>query len=404
MRVHAFARRFPSLSQTFVLDQCLGLLRLGVDLTVFADGDDGTGIVHPDAGDAALADRVRHHEIPVRWPRRIGEASRLVTGTSALTIRQRAALLDPRFGREAASLRLLFQGSRVAAAPRADVLHAHFGPVGAMVEALRTSGSVDAPLVTTFYGYDVSRTPAATYGRLFHRGDAFLVLGASMRRRLIEMGAPEERVHVHPLGVDLARFTPSRGDRAPRDSLELLSVARLVPKKGIEHALRAVARVARGRPEVRYTIVGDGPLRGELESLARTLDLGSAVRFTGWLTRPDVLRIARDADLLLAPSITAADGDAEGTPVAILEGAALGLPIVASRHAGIPDVVVEGETALLVDEGDVHGLANAIDGLVDPAVRRRMGEAGRALVEQRHDIHALNRALLARFEKLRTGG
>jgi colanic acid/amylovoran biosynthesis glycosyltransferase len=400
VRVHAFARRFPSLSQTFVLDQCLGLLRLGVDLTVFADGDDGTGIVHPDACDAALADRVRHHDIPVRWPRRIGEAARLVGGTSALTVQQRAALLDPRFGREALSLRLLFQGSGVAAAPRADVLHAHFGPVGAMVDALRASSAIDAPLVTTFYGYDVSRTPASTYRRLFRTGDAFLVLGESMRRRLVEMGAPPARVHVHPLGVDLARFAPARRSPARKDSLALLSIARLVPKKGIEYALRAVARVARAHPNVRYTIVGDGPLRGALEALAHELALGSAVRFTGWLPRPEVLRIARDADVLLAPSITAADGDAEGTPLAILEAAALGLPVAASRHAGIPDVVVENETALLVDERDVNGLAAAIDSLSDPALRQKLGDAGRAFVERQHDIRALNHALLARLEMM----
>jgi colanic acid/amylovoran biosynthesis glycosyltransferase len=289
----------------------------------------------------------------------------------------------------------------VASEREPDVLHAHFGPVGAMVEELRGAGVVAAPLVTTFYGYDVSRTPASAYRRLFSRGDAFLVLGESMRRRLLAMGAPPERVHVHPLGVDLSRFTPSGEPARDGATLELLSIARLVPKKGIEYALRAVAVVARARPNVRYTIVGDGPLRGELESLARELDLGSAVRFTGWLTEPEVLAVARGTDLLLAPSVTSTDGDAEGTPLAIVEAAAMGLPVVASRHAGIPDVVNDGESAILVEERDVDALAAAIDMLADPALRRRMGDAGRALVERRHDIDALNRGLLARFEALR---
>jgi colanic acid/amylovoran biosynthesis glycosyltransferase len=182
-----------------------------------------------------------------------------------------------------------------------------------------------------------------------------------------------------------------------------LSIARLVPKKGIEHALRAVALLAGEHPGLRYTIVGDGPLRSELESLARALGVADVGRVAGWRTQPDVLALARAADVLLAPSVTAPDGDAEGTPVAILEAAALGLPVVASRHSGIPDVVSEGESAILVDEADARALADAIARLRDPALRRRMGEAGRAFVERRHDIRALNRALLARYEAIRRG-
>ena len=400
MRVHAFARRFPSLSQTFVLDQCTGLVALGVDLTIFADGNDGTGVVHPDVASSGIARRARHFAVEPALPRRILQACRTLSSPAPLTRRQRLALLDARRGgREAASLRLLLAGATVAVERPADVLHAHFGPVGAMVQSLREAGVVDAPLVTTFYGYDVSRTPASAYRRLFRAGDELLVLGESMRRRLVAMGAPPDRVHIQPLGVDLTRFAPAR--TRERATLELLSIARLVPKKGIEYALHALGEVMRTRPDVRYTIVGDGPLRSDLEARARSLGLGAAVRFTGWLARPEMLQIASAADVLLAPSVTAPDGDAEGTPVAILEAAALGLPVVATRHAGIPDVVVEGETAILVEERDVSALAAAVETLADPALRRRMGEAGRAFVERRHDVRVLNSELLARYERLR---
>lgn len=401
LRVHAFARRFPSRSQTFVLSQCSGLLQRGVDLTIFADSGDDAGVVHPDAEEGALMARTRHYHIPEPWPTRPLPALRLLAGHGPLSLGQRLALLAPwRGAGESRSLRLLFEGDTVAREGSAQLMHAHFGPVGAMVVALRDAGAVSSPLVTTFYGYDVSRIHEEMYRRLFASGDAFLVLGDVMRERLVAMGAPRARVHIHRLGVDLTRFVPRTDARQGGGALELLSIARLVPKKGIADALHAVARVRRRHPSLRYTIIGDGPLRTALESLAVSLGIGDAVRFAGWRPPPEVLALARGAHALLAPSVTAPDGDAEGTPVAILEAQALALPVVATRHAGIPDIVVEGETAILVNEHDVDGLVAAIESIADPAAARRMGDAGRALVERQHDIHRLNDQLLARYRTM----
>lgn len=402
MRVHAFARRFPSLSQTFILNQCTGLRALGVDLTIFADAADATGLSHPDTVSSDVVARTRYYGIPEPWWRRPLPALQLMAGAAPLPISKRLALLDPRHGgRESTSGRLLFEGTAVARVPRPDVLHAHFGPVGAMVQGLREAGVVDAPLVTTFYGYDVSRTPAALYTRLFRRADALLVLGETMRRRLEAMGAPSERIHVHRLGVDLERFVPVAARTPVADgALHVLSIARLVPKKGIADALRAVARARAAIPRLRYTIIGDGPLRRDLEAMAGSLGVADCTEFVGWQAQPDVIALARTADVILAPSVTAPDGDAEGTPVAILEAQALALPVVSTRHAGIPDVVRHGESAILVEEHDVDALASAIQAIADPRVARRMGDAGRALVEQQHDIRRLNASLLARYEDL----
>lgn len=402
MHVHAFARRFPSLSQTFVLGQCIGLFDLGLDLTIFADGADGTGLVHPDVLSSGILEHTRHHAIPDPWFRRPACALRLLLSEQSLGFRQRFELLDPRLGgREALSGRLLFEGAVVARERRPDVLHAHFGPVGAMVASLRAAGVVDAPLLTTFYGYDVSRTPPVQYRRLFETGDAFLVLSEAMRHRLVAIGAPACRVFVHRLGVDITRFSPAPLRSADTDgAMHLLSIARLVPKKGLADALRAVAALHTRIPDLHYTIVGDGPLRLTLEMQAQSLGIASLVRFAGWLTEPDVITLARTAHVLLAPSVTAPDGDAEGTPVAILEAQALGLPVVSTRHAGIPEVVEDGVTAFLATEHDVDALVEAILMLADPSLRSRMGEAGRRHVERHHDITTLNRELLARYEGL----
>ena len=128
-------------------------------------------------------------------------------------------------------------------------------------------------------------------------------------------------------------------------------------------------------------LVGDGPLRGELESLAASLGLGARVSFAGWRSSAEVAGEMARADLLVAPSVTARDGDMEGLPIVIVEAMATGLPIVGTRHSGIPEVVEDGVTGRLVDEGDAAALAEALVEVSDGGRRRTLAAAARARVE-----------------------
>src|SRR5207253_10169038 len=133
--------------------------------------------------------------------------------------------------------------------------------------------------------------------------------------------------------------------------------ARLVPKKGIEYAIRAVAKVvpqlaADGR-RVQYQIVGDGQLRDSLVQLTEQLGLDQSVTFLGWKTHAEVAALIAEADALLAPSITADDGDKEGNPVSIMEALAVGRPVFSTFHSAIPEIVRDGVNGFLVAERDV---------------------------------------------------
>jgi phosphatidylinositol alpha-1,6-mannosyltransferase len=204
-----------------------------------------------------------------------------------------------------------------------------------------------------------------------------------------ELGLPERtgRVRVVPLGTDPVQFRPGL-DPEPlvtRHRLPpgrwLLTVARLVPHKGIDTAIKALALLAPGHPDLRYAIAGQGTYRPALESLAREHGMGGRVHFLADVSDGDLPMAYALADVYVGVSRLTAR-DVEGFGIALLEASASGKPVVAGRSGGMPDAVREGETGLLVDPEDPESVARAIGGLLDdPARGRAMGAAGRKAVE-----------------------
>ena len=199
-----------------------------------------------------------------------------------------------------------------------------------------------------------------------------------MRRTLLELGAPAERLVVSPCGADAALFHGSTPGLAPPT---FLAVGRFVAKKGPLLTIRAFAAALEQLPPgeaagVRLVMVGDGPLLPAARQLVHALGLQAQVQFPGLCSPAEVADRMRACRAFLQHSLVAPDGDSEGSPVSVMEAQLSGLPVVSTHHAGIPEVVLEGETGLLVDEGDVAGMAAAIARLAtDPALAERLGRA-----------------------------
>ena len=192
---------------------------------------------------------------------------------------------------------------------------------------------------------------------------------------------PSNRVTVVPNGVDSEFFGPPARER-PSGPLRLLTVARLVPDKDHDTLLMAFARIASRHPEAELWLVGDGPRRQALEHKAGDLALNGRVRF--FSGQPDLRAFYHRAHLFVLSSV------AEALPNVILEAMAAGLPIVATRVGGIPEVVVEKSTGLLVEPGDVTGLAAALDYLLkNSEIRESMGQHGRERVMQQYSLTAM---------------
>jgi colanic acid/amylovoran biosynthesis glycosyltransferase len=400
MRVLFVVHRFPVLTETFVLNQITGLIDRGVDVRILAVHRGERADVDPDGERYQLLERVTYMGVPASRAVRIGKRVGILIGQAlrrpVVTVR---SLNVVRCGLSAASLSLCHAASALPRNERFDIIHGHFGPMGQLAVDCRYTRAISGKIVTTFYGYDASsymkRYGETCYRRLFTEGDLCIAICEPMRQRLIEIGCDPSAIELHRIGVDMRRVEPKRFEGTANRGARLFTVARLTEKKGLAYALRAVAEVYREHPSLQYTIVGDGPLRAELESLTRGLGIADAVHWKGGARHDRVIELMRDADIFLLPSVTGADGDQEGTPIVLMEALAHGLPVLSTLHSGIPEIVRDGESGFLVPERDVDALARKLRWLLErPRLWPEMGLAGRTFVQREFDISKLNDELL----------
>ncbi len=264
-----------------------------------------------------------------------------------------------------------------------EAVLAEYGETGvAVMDACRLAG---VPLIVHFHGYDASvktvlEANAETYPRMLKQAAAVIAVSLAMQRKLVLLGASEEKVHYNPYGIDCSQF---RGADPARAHPVFVSVGRFVEKKAPQITLRAFADMHRDYPEAQLRMIGDGPLWSESLKLAGDLGISDAVTFLGAQSPATVQKEMRGARAFVQHSVEATNGDCEGTPVGILEAGASGLPVVSTRHAGIPDIVIDGETGLLVDEHDVEGMAAHMLHLArDPELAASLGQSARRRVEE----------------------
>lgn len=263
------------------------------------------------------------------------------------------------------------------------------------------------PRIVSVWGSDVYDFPQ---GSSVHRGlvrqvltgaDAVASTSLAMARQVEQVlaGAPLRRpIAITPFGVDVERFAPLATAAArPRDAWVIGTVKALAPKYGVDTLLRAFARLPSchdGLP-LRLSIVGDGPQRAELQELAAALDVHERVEFVGAVAHDEVPRQLQRFDVYAAASRL----DSESFGVAVVEASACGLPVVVTRVGGLPEVVREGETGLIVEREDAEALAAALLRLLcDAALRRRLGDAGRAWVQSQFEWRACVRRMRQAYE------
>ena len=269
------------------------------------------------------------------------------------------------------------------------LLHAHFGDEGFRLLTVRAI--LEIPMVVSFYGYDVSELPRrGPLGRwrfwlkvLFLMADRILAEGPYMRKSLIRLGCPPHKVQVQHLGVDIRKLPFAVRQFPLNGPIRILIAASFREKKGIQYGIAAFGRVASKRNRLELVIVGDGPLRPQIEHQIAQLGLGDRVLLMGYQPHERLIAIAQESHIVMAPSVTASNGDTEGgAPVFLIEAQAMGLPVIATRHADIPEVVQDGKTGYLVAERDIDTLAERLEYLLDhPGLWPELGTNGRQHVE-----------------------
>jgi glycosyltransferase involved in cell wall biosynthesis len=262
---------------------------------------------------------------------------------------------------------------------RPDVVHAHYVTTSG---AIARFGGAD-PLVITAWGTDVvpkdgvkKNVVVRALNRYALGAARSITSASSFMADVIETTYPGVSVEVVPFGVDVGAFTPrTRPTTAP---LTLGIVKSLNNKYGVDVAIRALPLIRASVPDARLVIAGEGPLRKDLGHLADQLGVGDDVRFVGRVPHADVPDLMRGFDILLNPSVVP-----ESFGVAVLEGQAAALPVIATDVGGVAETCIDGSTCLLVEPGNPSAIAAAVAELSDPATRQLFGTTGRRHVEDR---------------------
>jgi colanic acid/amylovoran biosynthesis glycosyltransferase len=268
-----------------------------------------------------------------------------------------------------------------------SLIHAHHAQLGLLLLPFKEETSL--PLVTSIRGRDatLANQPVDYLNgmkMLFGQGELFLPVCQYLAHRINQWGCPAEKIRVLYGGVDLNLF-PYRGPNL-QGSQNIVSIGRLVEKKGHHVLMQAFKKIKSKFPKATLTIIGGGELEGYIKSLAAQLNLGTSFRLLSRVPKSQVPELMAQADIFCAPSLTAANGDVEGIPNTIKEAMATGIPVLATNHAGIPEIITNNQDGVLVRENDVDHLAQALEFML---LNRHLWEgyalAARKNVEQNFD-------------------
>lgn len=265
---------------------------------------------------------------------------------------------------------------------RIECVLAEYGMSGASIADFCKKENI--PLIVHFHGYDISKHQVVSewlplYRKMFASCTNVIAVSTMMQRALVELGAPSQKISLNYYGPAGDCFL----SKADYGNNWFIAVGRFVEKKAPQLTILAFLRVLQAEESARLMMIGDGPLHGSCIWLAKSLGIDDKIRFEGALPHAETLQRFEQAFCFVQHSVTATNGDSEGTPVAVMEAGAAGLPVISTRHAGIPDVVVEEETGVLVEEGDVDAMAVAMLRLYrDRNLCAQMGAAARTRIRE----------------------
>ncbi len=407
--------RFPKLTETFILTELLGVEAAGARIELYPLLREREPSMHPEAApwvarahylpfiSAAIA---RSHLALIREsPRRyLSTLAAVLRGTwGSANFFLGAIGIWPKVGHMARAMR----------AAGVEHVHCHFANHPALAGYV-ISRLVGIPYSFTAHGSDLHVDKTMLAEKV--RAASFVVAVSESNRAVIAgvCGGSAPNLEVIRCGIDTALFASSEGADAPvvadapddatgepaiaTGTFRILAVGTLHEVKGQVHLLEAIARLSPDGPPVRCRFVGEGPDRATLERRAASLGIVDRVAFLGRRTRSEVADLMRDSDVLVVPSVPTRGGKREGLPVVIPEAMGIGLPVVASRLSGIPEIVVDGVTGLLTPPADAAAIAAALERLRrDPEQGRTLGRAGRSLVEREYDAATNTAALVGRF-------
>jgi colanic acid/amylovoran biosynthesis glycosyltransferase len=260
-------------------------------------------------------------------------------------------------------------GNAIPSLRKYDIVYCQFGPQGRKLVVKRINEKSQAKIVTCFRGFDITRYCKGSrkryiYRRLFAHGDAFFPVCEHFKDLLINQKCPKQKIYVHYSALELDKFTFTKRSLPIDRPLQILTIGRLVEKKGIEYSIKAVAQFIKKHPNTQYTIIGSGNLKEKLEQLIDDLGMYDYIKLVGSMKHDQVIEQLNKSDIFILSSVTAKDGNTEGIPNAAKEAMASGLPTIITDHAGNKELIEHKISGLIVPERDVDALCNSLNWLI----------------------------------------
>ena len=414
MKIAFIVDRFPVLSETFIINQITGLIERGHEVHIYGKQTDDNKL-HPDVEKYNLIKRTRFlPEIPKNYLGRLFNVLYLLGHNlpQAPLVLLRSLNIF-KYGKRAASLRLFYSTLPFLNAPKYDIIHCQFGrqaickfgPYSYEGVVLRDIGAIKGKLITTFRGYDISwyvhKYGEKVYDELLKKEDYFYANCEFFRKRAIQLGCDENKIIVHGSAIDCSKFTFKARYLDATGKISIATTGRLIEKKGIEYAIRAVAEVVNFYPNIEFNIIGDGELKKRFLQIIQGLNIADKVNLKGWRNQKEIIDILNQTHIFVAPSVTASDGNQDAPVNTLKEAMAMGLPVISTLHGGIPELVEDGISGFLVAERDASAIAEKLIYLIQhPEIWQQMGLSGRKTVETIYDINKLNSELVEIYQKL----
>ncbi len=410
MKIAFFTNAFPMMSEAFIANSAAALVEAGHDVDLYGIGNvDATGLSVPEVEPLHL----EQSTINMRWPDNLSDRWRKLPGTLKDLVSRHGmgslVRMQPGiYRRTFLNLSAVYQAAQLPSDAHYDIIHCQFAPLAEHVIKHRRAGFLSGHLVVNFRGYDISELVTSQgehlYDHIWPEADAFISNSEYFRQRAIAIGCPEDRISIVESGMRLESFPFQPISEVSNGDIRFLMVGRLIERKGFHVALAALSRYARASGRgIAVDIVGDGDMRAELEQRARDCGLGESVKFHGAQSHKDIAEFIRQCDVFLAPSMTCSKGSQDGPVNTLKEAMAIGRPVVGTRHGGISELVIDGETGVQCEEGSVDALEHAIHRILGMQARwPQMLTNARQVVETTYALPRTTDALIDVYNSILT--
>ena len=396
MKIAYVLYAFPKLSESFILNEIVELLKKGHDVQIFSVHKPTEDILHEEVNEYHLLEKThyfgRNQIFAVIFFKELKYFLKpLVQDLYNLKISKNRLKQDLKL----AYFATIMDENGVA------LIHAHFASMGYI--ARRLGKMLGLPYTLTTHAFDIYMDADTTELRKVMNDAELVVTISEYNRNYLrdEIGV-NNRIELIRCGIDFDKFNPQKKLKVD-GRIRMLTVARLVEKKGIAYLIKAIPMVIKEVSKCELTIIGSGPLYDNLQQLVRDLDMGRYVQFRGDVPDSELMRYYEDADMFILPCIVTENGDRDGIPVAMMEAMAMVLPVISTSVSGIPELVEDGASGILVPPKDEKAIADAIITLCkDGELGVKMGEEGRKIIEREFNIVFEAEKLIGVFENVTT--